>query len=204
MGKSSEGDSFGPVGTTIFWLLIFGGFAALLIWNRMESEPLTTARLISILEENGVSCTDSEIDTLKGSHFRDFGRCETEDAGIDLFVWNEPSNTMWDLTELEEIYGGNWAVAGRGWFVVTPAGAGHAFSLAEALDANATYIEATDSLPASVPRGPGTTGSTVGGFSGGYTGDLDCDSPGVGTNIYVGGSDPHGFDADGDGVGCES
>lgn len=32
--------------------------------------------------------------------------------------------------------------------------------------------------------------------------DLDCDD--VGSNIPVGPSDPNGFDADGDGIGCES
>lgn len=32
--------------------------------------------------------------------------------------------------------------------------------------------------------------------------DLDC--PDIGSSVYVTGSDPHGFDADGDGYGCES
>ena len=35
-------------------------------------------------------------------------------------------------------------------------------------------------------------------------GDLDCTSAGVGNNIATYGSDPHGFDGDGDGIGCES
>lgn len=30
--------------------------------------------------------------------------------------------------------------------------------------------------------------------------DLDCDQ--IGGTVYVVGSDPHGFDGDGDGVGC--
>ena len=35
----------------------------------------------------------------------------------------------------------------------------------------------------------------------GYAGDLDCDD--IGFEMEMGGSDPHGFDADGDGIGCE-
>jgi len=34
--------------------------------------------------------------------------------------------------------------------------------------------------------------------------DLDCDSPGVGTDIPIMGDDPNGFDRDDDGVGCEA
>ncbi|HJU34941.1 MAG TPA: hypothetical protein VJ695_07450 [Nitrososphaera sp.] len=33
---------------------------------------------------------------------------------------------------------------------------------------------------------------------------LNCDSPSVPTNFRVAGSDPHGFDADNDGIGCET
>jgi hypothetical protein len=34
-----------------------------------------------------------------------------------------------------------------------------------------------------------------------YPPDIDCAD--VSGPIYVSGTDPHGFDADGDGVGCE-
>jgi hypothetical protein len=41
-------------------------------------------------------------------------------------------------------------------------------------------------------------------FGGPASSDLNCDDPGVGTDIPVGSSDPNGFDADSDGIGCES
>src|SRR5215212_9288741 len=34
--------------------------------------------------------------------------------------------------------------------------------------------------------------------------DLNCDDPGIPDNFDVVGSDPHGFDGDGDGIGCET
>jgi hypothetical protein len=34
--------------------------------------------------------------------------------------------------------------------------------------------------------------------------DFNCDDEGVPENFQVVGSDPHGFDGDNDGIGCES
>jgi hypothetical protein len=50
------------------------------------------------------------------------------------------------------------------------------------------------------------TGQPASGLYGGRApaggfGDLDCAD--LSGPLYVGGSDPHGFDADNDGIGCE-
>lgn len=70
--------------------------------------------------------------------------------------------------------------------------------------------ETTDSPDDSRNTTPtGATGTTGGNCEPGYEPcvpryppDVDC--PDVGENVSVTGSDPHGLDRDGDGVGCET
>lgn len=179
------------------WVVALGGLA-LVGWFYMGGGPggdgpLTTESLMADLRDGGVSCASPDIDTMDGSDFRDFGRCETDDGAIDVFVYEDPRANLGGLSpKIGEIYGdGKHAVWGSGWLIVTASGVGHAAELQEAVGG---YVQ---------PLGAATTGGTV-STGGSVTGDLDCDSPGVGSNIQVQPGDPHGFDADGDGIGCET
>jgi hypothetical protein len=54
---------------------------------------------------------------------------------------------------------------------------------------------------ASIPLLIGVTACENGDRSGGGGGDLDCAD--IGHEVRIRGSDPHGLDRDGDGIGCE-
>lgn len=68
--------------------------------------------------------------------------------------------------------------------------------------ANGTYV-APAPQPAPAPRpSPNCDPNYTGGCVPNVSYDLDC--PDIGFSVTVVGDDPHGFDRDGDGYGCES
>lgn len=185
--EETQGEQSESSGIVILLVLMVAGAGFAWLVNR-GPDPLTSGDLLSRMSEAGIECTDETSFRPPGPHATVYerGSCQTSRGLVHFFLYDKRISNDAELPDYVDAYPGAYAVVGHRWAVVTEGGREQASAIATAVAGDVLRIE-TDLAPA------GSAG-----------GDLDCDSPGVGTNVIVAAGDPHGLDADGDGIGCES
>ena len=189
--KAAQGE---PTASDTAWggLLTFafiGAVAWFFTWGPGRTpDSFTSSDLIAKMEAAGIECEVEGSFNPPGPYATVYerGSCRTEEGPVLFFLYDDSQSSA-ALPDYVERYEGAYVIADdtRNWALVSESS--QADEIASAVDGEAEYIDPQPVAPM------GSTG-----------GDLDCGSPGGGMNVPVQPGDPHGLDADGDGIGCET